>query len=112
MKSPLLAATRRVLTLASRVTRIIVLFAYFFLLFFFMREKIMLRAPVRRHTATFLGYLDVPPSAYSFRRSIVNCLAIVMTQHSTSAEDLASCGDHLPKLRIFYFLSCLRELII
>ena len=76
-----------------------------------MREKIMLRAPARRHTATFLGYLDVPPSAYSFRRSIVNCLAIVMTQHSTSAEDLASSGDHLPKLRI-YFLSCLRELII
>ena len=71
----------------------------------------MLRAPARRHTATFLGYLDVPPSAYSFRRSIVNCIAIVMTQHSTTAEDLASSGDHLPKLRI-YFLSCLCELII
>ena len=70
MKSPLLAARRRVLTSASRVTRIIVLFAYIFLLFFFMREKIMLRTPARRHTPTFLGHLDVPPSAYSFRRSI------------------------------------------
>ena len=52
-----------------------------------MREKIMLRAPARRHTVTFLGYLDVPPLSLSVRRLIVGCFAIATTQPPASAED-------------------------
>ena len=44
MKSPLLAARRRIFTSAFRVTRILVLITYFFCYIFFMREKIIQRA--------------------------------------------------------------------
>ena len=47
----------------------------------------MLRAHAWLRTATILGYLIVPPSPYSLRRSIAARLTIVTTQHPTSAED-------------------------
>ena len=75
MKSPLLAARRRVLTSAFRVTCILVLFTYFFWYFSF--------SSVRR-TAFQLAIF---PSALSVCRLIVGRFAIATTQPPTSAED-------------------------
>ena len=55
-----------------------------FVIFFFMREKIMWRAKSRQRTAFQLATF---PSAFSVCRLIVGRLAIATTQPPTSAED-------------------------
>ena len=85
MKSPLLAARRRVLTSAFRVTRILVLFTYFFWYFSFScKRKLCGEHKARRHTAFQLATF---PSALSICRLIVDRFAIATTQAPTSAED-------------------------
>ena len=86
MKSPLLAARSRILTSASKVTRIIVLFAYFFFFCysFSCERNLCGEHKARRRTAFQLAAF---PSALSVRRLIVGRFAIATMQPPTSAED-------------------------
>ena len=72
-------------TLAFRVTRILVLFTYFFKYFSFSCERKLCGEHKARRCTTF--QLTTFPSALSIRRLIVGRFAIATTHPPTSAED-------------------------
>ena len=85
MKSSLLAARWRILHFSVRVTRILVLFTYFFWYFSFSCErKLCGEHKARRRTAFQLATF---PSALGVCPLIVGRFAIATTQPPTSAED-------------------------
>ena len=106
MKSPLLAARRRIFTSAFSVTRILVLFTYFFWYFSFSCEiKLCGEHKARRRTAFQLATF---PSALSVCRLIVGRFAIATTQPPTSADD--HCLQLGPSAEATYSFNCLSEL--
>ena len=70
----------------------------FFFLFFFMREKTMLQAPVRRRTATIFGYLVLLRSAAAFVVSLSAASPSPRRSLQHQLQFIAFCWDHLPKL--------------